>query len=77
MFVSLEVRFQVSSGKSPVDLQGSSDPRRWGGDESPHLYKWIFYIGVFVSKLMRLRQPQKWPVDSRLHRPMIYSKVAL
>jgi hypothetical protein len=55
MLVSLEVGFQVIFGKSFVNLKEFST---WAGNEdSPHLRKWIFLIGVFVSKLKRSYQP--------------------
>ena len=55
MLVSLEVCFQVIFGESFIDLGDFGIPGQWWGDGSPHLCKRIFFIGVFVPKLMKTR----------------------
>ena len=56
MLVSLEVGFQIIFGKSFVNLRELSIMGRQLENDSLHLCKRIFFIGVFVSKLKRSRQ---------------------
>lgn len=54
MLVSLKVGFQVIFRKSLVNLKEFSTIGWQQGNNPPHLCKWIFFIGLFVSKLKAL-----------------------